>query len=79
MGLLVAKDSFAKIVFLLRAFFSGYVGLFFVHDNGYLIPLSVSTVALATANRRTPQFDLAFTSVVFPKGLGAAVLAILLV
>ena len=83
----VEKDFFAEIVFLLRTFFFVYVGMSLVLDNGYLIALGVGIavllfvecipVVLATAARRTPQFDMAFMSVMIPKGLGAAVLATL--
>ncbi|MCB2410715.1 cation:proton antiporter [Hymenobacter lucidus] len=81
------KDFFAEIVFLLRTFFFVYVGMSFVLDNGYLIALGVVIavllflvripVVLATADKYTPQFDMAFMSVMIPKGLGAAVLATL--
>lgn len=81
------KDFFAEIVFLLRTFFFVYVGMSIVLDNWYLIALGVGMAALlflvripvvlATADARTPQFDMAFMSVMIPKGLGAAVLATL--
>ena len=81
------KDFFAEIVFLLRTFFFVYVGMSIVLDNGYLIALGVGMavllflvripVVLATADPKTPQFDMAFMSVMIPKGLGAAVLATL--
>lgn len=81
------KNFFAEIVFLLRIFFFVYVGTSIVLDNGYLIALGVGMamllflvripVVLATASKDTPQFDMAFMSVMIPKGLGAAVLATL--
>ena len=81
------KDFFAEIVFLLRTFFFVYVGMSIVLDSGYLIVLGLGMavllfvvripVVLATAARNTPQFDMAFMSVMIPKGLGAAVLATL--
>ncbi|GAB3305315.1 hypothetical protein GCM10027511_18290 [Hymenobacter humi] len=81
------KDFFAEIVFLLRTFFFVYVGMSIVLDNGYLIALGVGMavvlflvripVVLATADRQTPQFDVAVMSIMIPKGLGAAVLATL--
>ncbi|SNR93053.1 cation:proton antiporter [Hymenobacter mucosus] len=81
------KDFFAEIVFLLRTFFFVYVGMSIVLDNWQLIALGVGMtvllflvripVVLATTDLRTPQFDMAFMSVMIPKGLGAAVLATL--
>lgn len=81
------KDFFSEIVFLLRTFFFVYVGMSFVLDNGYLIALGVGMtvllflvripVVLATADKQAPQFDMAFMSIMIPKGLGAAVLATL--
>jgi cell volume regulation protein A len=81
------KDFFAEIVFLLRTFFFVYVGMSIVLDNWALIGLGVSItvilllvripVVLATTEQNTPQFDMAFMSVMIPKGLGAAVLATL--
>ncbi|WP_400190603.1 cation:proton antiporter [Hymenobacter sp. B81] len=81
------KDFFAEIVFLLRTFFFVYVGLSIVLDDPGLIALGVSMavvlflvripVVLASADRHTPQFDMALMSIMIPKGLGAAVLATL--
>ncbi|MDF7813842.1 cation:proton antiporter [Hymenobacter sp. YC55] len=81
------KDFFAEIVFLLRTFFFVYVGISIVLDNWYLLALGAGLtgllflaripVVLATAARQTPQFDMAFMSIMIPKGLGAAVLATL--
>ncbi|QJX47954.1 hypothetical protein HMJ29_13805 [Hymenobacter taeanensis] len=81
------KDFFAEIVFLLRTFFFVYVGMSIVLDNWSLIGLGVTItvllllfripVVLATTAPTTPQFDMAFMSVMIPKGLGAAVLATL--
>lgn len=81
------KDFFSEIVFLLRTFFFVYVGTSFVLNNGYLLALDVGItvllflvripVVLATADRDTPQFDMALMSIMIPKGLGAAVLATL--
>jgi NhaP-type Na+/H+ or K+/H+ antiporter len=83
----VEKSFFAEIVFLLRTFFFVYVGMSFVLNNGYLIALGVGMTVLlflvripivqATADKQTPQFDMAFMSIMIPKGLGAAVLATL--
>lgn len=56
-------------------------------DNTYLIGLGVGIavllfvvripVVLASADKQTPQVDMAFMSIMMPKGLGAAVLATL--
>jgi NhaP-type Na+/H+ or K+/H+ antiporter len=81
------KDFFAEIVFLLRTFFFVYVGMSIVLNNGFLILLGVLIAAvlflvripvvLATADKHTPQLDMAVMSIMIPKGLGAAVLATL--
>ncbi|QNP51058.1 cation:proton antiporter [Hymenobacter qilianensis] len=83
----VEKDFFSEMVFLLRTFFFVYVGMSIVLDNAYLIGLGAAItlllflvripVVLASADTKTPLFDMSFMSIMIPKGLGAAVLATL--